>query len=223
MQLLVRDVAGLFDVSERTVLRWIRAGEIPCHEVGAEYRFSRAELLEWATARRLRVPPDLFAEPDGLSLAGALQSGGVHREVAGTDVRTALTAVVGKLPLASDEDRRTVLQTLLAREAAGSTAVGDGIAIPHARSPIVLAAGAATATVCYLAQPVDFTAPDSLPVRTLFTLVSPTVRAHLQLLARLAFALRTPDFREAVSRQVELAELVHAARVADAASKAGSR
>ncbi len=55
-----------------------------------------------------------------------------------------------------------------------------------------------TITLCFLAQPVEFGAMDGQPVGTLFTLLSPTVRAHLRMLARLSFALQQADFAEII-------------------------
>ena len=52
MQLGVRDVAGLFNVSEKTVYRWVKQRKLPVYRVNEQYRFSRAELLEWATRPR---------------------------------------------------------------------------------------------------------------------------------------------------------------------------
>ncbi len=211
MQLLVSDVATLFGVPEKTVLKWIRAGEIPVHSVNAEYRFSRDELLEWAQASKRPIPPSLVVADGALSLAEALRAGGVQADVAGQDVRSVLAEVVRALAVPEGLDRAALLEVLLAREAAGTTAVGDGIAMPHVHSPIVLAAERPSVTVSYLARPVDFQAPDGQPVQVLFTLVSPTVRVHLQLLAQLAFWLRTPGFRAAVARRAGLDELVRLA------------
>jgi PTS system nitrogen regulatory IIA component len=56
-------------------------------------------------------------------------------------------------------------------------------------------------TLCFLERPVDFGALDGQPVHCLFTMVSPTVRAHLTLLSRLAFALRDSGFQAAIKRQ----------------------
>ena len=56
-------------------------------------------------------------------------------------------------------------------------------------------------SLCFLEKPVDFAAIDGKPVHALFTLISPTVRAHLHLLSRLAFALRDARLKEAVMRQ----------------------
>jgi len=56
-------------------------------------------------------------------------------------------------------------------------------------------------TLCFLEQPVPFGAIDGEPVTVLFTLISPTVRAHLHLLSRLGYVLRNPAFKEALKQQ----------------------
>ena len=50
MKLTVRDVSELLDVSEKTVYRWLNDGKLPGYRMSGQYRFSRAEILEWATA-----------------------------------------------------------------------------------------------------------------------------------------------------------------------------
>jgi hypothetical protein len=59
---------------------------------------------------------------------------------------------------------------------------------------------------------VDFGALDGQPVRTLFTLISPTVKAHLHLLSRLAFALRDADFKSLVAKEAGRDEILASAR-----------
>ena len=204
MQLTVRDVATLLNVSEKTVYRWIKAREIPAYRINEQYRFHRAELLEWATARRIAVSADLFQEEgEGPlpSLGDALLAGGIAYRLVATDVRSALRAVVEVMRLPEEVNREQLLQVLLAREALASTAIGDGVAIPHVRNPIVLHVSHPAITLCFLERPVDFGALDGKPVHCLFTIISPTVRAHLTLLSRLAFAMRDPGFQDAVRRQ----------------------
>jgi PTS system nitrogen regulatory IIA component len=204
MQLTVRDVASLLNVSEKTIYRWIKAREIPAYRINEQYRFHRAELLEWATARRIGVSADIFREEgEGPlpNLGDALQAGGIAYRLVATDVRSALRAVVEAMRLPDELNREQLVQVLLAREALASTAIGDGIAIPHVRNPIVLHVTRPAITLCFLEHPVDFGALDGKPVHCLFTLVSPTVRAHLRLLSRLAFALRDPGFCGVIQRQ----------------------
>jgi PTS system nitrogen regulatory IIA component len=133
MKLTVHDAAKLLSTTERTVYRWAREGSIPCQRVNDHYRFHRAELLEWATARGMatsvdRGPPSRpTAETRQPSLAAALQAGGVHDHVEGVDRESALRAIVKRLPLTDPLDRELLLDVMLAREALGSTGVGDGI------------------------------------------------------------------------------------------------
>ena len=65
MKLTVRDAARILSVSEKSIYRWIKDGVIPAYQINDQYRFNRAELLEWATSRRINVSPEIFAEPEG--------------------------------------------------------------------------------------------------------------------------------------------------------------
>jgi PTS system nitrogen regulatory IIA component len=125
-----------------------------------------------------------------------------------------MRAIVKRLPLVDDRDRELLYEVLLARETLGSTGVGEGIAIPHVRSPVVLPADQPAMSLCFLAQPLDFGAIDDRPVHTFFSLVTLTIRSHLSLLSRLSSALRDPRFKQAVlARASEDVILAEAARV----------
>jgi len=206
MQLTVKDVAKLLNVNEKTIYRWLKQGTLPAYQVGNQYRFNKAELLEWATSRQIGVSTDLFQEPNNgqLSIHGLLEAltlGGIYYRIEGDNKESALKSVVGLMRLPQEVDRDFLLQVLLAREAIASTAVGDGIAIPHVRNPIVLHVNEPIVSLCFLEKPIDFGSLDGKPVTCLFTLVSPTVKAHLYLLSRLAFALRDEGFRSIIEKQ----------------------
>jgi PTS system nitrogen regulatory IIA component len=126
-------------------------------------------------------------------------------------------AVVERLPLDEEGDRELLLQILLARESAGSSGIGEGIAIPHVRSPLIFPGTPGIATLSYLATPVPFEAIDGKPVDTVFTLVSPTIRGHLQLLARLSAVLLDPGFKQALQRRAAGDAIVAEARRVEAA------
>ena len=221
MQLTVREVSGLLNVSEKTIYRWINQGILPAYRVNEQYRFNRAELLEWATSRKMNVSADLFEEPESHaaplpSLVEALQAGGIFYRVGGTDKESALRAVVEHMRLPDEVDREFLLRVLLARENLQSTGIGDGIAIPHVRNPIVLHVSRPMIALCFLEKPIDFGALDGKPVHVLFSLISPTVRAHLRMLSRLSFALSDAGFKHAITTQASRDEILNQARRVEA-------
>jgi PTS system nitrogen regulatory IIA component len=118
-------------------------------------------------------------------------------------------------------DRDNLLDLLMAREKSGGTAIGNGIAIPHPRYPVVLAGGESVVRVCYLEQPLDYRASDGKPVSTLFLMICPTVHEHLQLLARLACVLKSENFQKLLRSQPDRTRLVSAVRAEEAAFSAG--
>jgi PTS system nitrogen regulatory IIA component len=222
MNLTVRDVCSLLSVSEKTVYRWIDQAALPANRIDNQYRFNRAELLEWATARHLKVSAELFdgsgseAAPVS-SLGEALEAGGIVYGLGGTDKPSVLRAVVEHLRMPDDLDRELLVHMLLAREHLQSTGVGDGVAIPHVRNPILLQVACPSVTLCFLARPIAFDALDGQPVHALFTLICPTVREHLALLARLSFALQDGRFRRVLAERGGPEDVLAAVRRIDSA------
>ena len=206
MHLNVREVSQLLKVSERKVREWIKQGILRADRVNDQYRLRRSDLLEQTCSREINAPAAVFEEsaPAGLtlSLTDALRSGGVFHGVPGPDQRSALRAIVTSLSLPTNGDRVALSNLLLAREALGSTAIGDGIAIPHLRRPILVPGACSSVSLHFLENPIDFGASDGRPVFAIFLLISATARTHLRLLSRLSFALHDPHLREALEWRV---------------------
>jgi nitrogen PTS system EIIA component len=217
MLMKASEVAALLGKDESTVVKWIKKEKLPAALVRGSYRINRVDLLEWATDHGMKVPPELFeaAQADVRlpSLSEALEAGGIHCGVAGDDKLSVLRSVVNLMQLPPQMDPEFLLQVLLAREALGTTAIGDGIAIPHVRNPILLQNKPAPAvSLCFLANPIDFGALDGKPVRILFMLTSPTVKVHLHLLSRLAYALHDAQFRATLTLACDPVGILEAAR-----------
>jgi PTS system nitrogen regulatory IIA component len=200
MNLTVRQAAAYLHVEESTVRQWINKRGLPAHRVNEGLRLNALELWEWATEQGISVSRALLEQARKKSepipaVSGLLDAGGIHHDVGGHDKASVLREVVAHLPLPADVDRGFLTTVLEAREAMGSTGVGDGIAIPHVRNPILLHVSNPFVALCLLRQPVEFGAIDGRPVHALFTVVSPNVPAHLRILAQIAFVLRDPDLR----------------------------
>jgi len=215
MRITVRDAAKLLNVSEKTIYRWVAMGELPAHRVNDQYRFNRAELLEWVTSRKTtrKLNPEIFQESDKESLqklVDTLRRGGIFHKVQGSDKNSVLRNIVSTILLPKEVNRDLLLQILLAREALGSTAIGDGIAIPHPRNPIVLRVPISSVTLCFLESPIDFAALAGQKVHALFTIIAPTVKEHLHLLSRLAFVVRDAAVKTLILRQAPGEEILEA-------------
>ena len=94
-------------------------------------------------------------------------------------------------------DKEQYVKDVLAREASGTTGLGDGIATPHAKSDGVKAAGLAAMTV---PAGMDFAAMDGNPSRLFFMIAAPNGAndEHLAILSKLATMIMDPDFKEAL-------------------------
>ena len=90
-----------------------------------------------------------------------------------------------------------VFDCLVARERLGSTALGQGVAMPHGRHASV---PAATGAFVRLKTPIEFDAPDNKPVSLVFVLLvsEAATSEHLQLLGHLAGLFNEKSVREAL-------------------------
>ncbi len=221
MDLNVREVARLLDLPESEVYRQAREGTLPAYRVHDQYLFNRVEILEWAGRNAHRVAPDLYpAGGAGVELAAAVARGGVHHAVPG-ETREQVLAAVTQLPgIPESVDRSLLLQLMLSREALASTGIGDGIALPHPRDPLVFPSDGPVILLCFLERPVEFDAIDRQEVRTLFTLLSPSIRLHLATLARLAYCIHDAAFRELLAARAPAdAILAHVRRLDEEAAR----
>jgi len=213
MQLTVREAASYLRVDEATVRRWIQRRGLPVHRVNERLHLNAIELWEWATENGIPVSRTLLEQaqrqPEQVPpLSELLSAGGIHHDVGGGDKAGVLREIVQRLPLPAEVDREFLVTTLEAREAMGSTGIGDGIAIPHVRNPILLHIAAPFVTLCLLRDPVNFDALDGKPVHALFTVVSSNVPAHLRILGQLGFVLHDEQLRHLLVRRSAAAEIV---------------
>lgn len=227
MQLTLRDAADYLGVSEATARRWIAQRDLPVHRANERVYLNAVELWEWAVEHGVAVSRRLLQHarraPDAVPpLADLLRRGGVVHDLAGRDKHALLAGLVRALPLPPAQDRQTLLSVLEAREAMGSTGIGDGIAIPHVRNPILLHVEQPFVTLALLRDPVEFDAVDGKPVHALFLVVSPTVPVHLRILSQLGFVLRDEELRGLLRERASAASIIDRVAMLDATRTTGS-
>lgn len=101
-------------------------------------------------------------------------------------------------------DKAVFKEGIVKREESGSTAIGEGIAIPHAKNKAVTKAGLAAMTV---PEGVDYDSLDGQPTNLIFMIAAPEGGSdvHLEVLSRLSMLLIDEDFRKELlaSKNVE--------------------
>lgn len=205
MDLKIKDVADLLNVSEKTIKRWLSEGNIPSYRINEQHRFNRNEIENWVMSQKI---PDASTDlhdkevtildntiKGGIkqfSLYRALHKGDVLIDVKGDTkeeiIRNTMQHMAKKLNL----DPEAISELLLDRERQQSTALNHGIGIPHTRD-FLMNAHYDVVVVVYPQKPLPYDALDGQPVHTLFFLFACDDKRHLHLLAKIAHLTNQPD------------------------------
>ncbi len=116
----------------------------------------------------------------------------VRCQQAGSSRKRAIEDIAGIVSSHIDIPKLKLFKQLIAREELGSTALGNGVAIPHCR---LQGLDKITGCLVTLDKGVDFEAPDNKNVDILFALLVPEheIDAHLDILAKLAGIFSKPQ------------------------------
>jgi PTS system nitrogen regulatory IIA component len=212
MDLKIKDVAELLNVSETTIRRWLKDGKIPAYQLNHQYRFSRGEIEDWMMKCKLNlgkdgfspfeekqiypVPEEASVQRGGtqqFSLYRAMHKGGVLVDVAATNKTQLIKTVMQKAAPRLGLDPDLMTELLLDREALMSTALNSGIAVPHPRDTVLEHPGSDAMITVFPEKPIDYDALDGEPVHTLFFLFSSSDKTHLHLLSKLAHLTSQPE------------------------------
>ncbi len=203
MQLRFDELAKCLDVTSATLDRWIRQGRIPVRRKADVCEFSPPLMEKWAEANHMKfVMPG--AEDDSEKnpreeklddLNTVFRRGGVFYDIEGESIDEVLWSAVQRMPFfETPEQKKSLYESLKEREDMKSTGIGNGVAIPHPRTPFNDSGNPAVVAACFLKHPIDYQAIDKKPVFVLFVLVSYSAKQHLHLLAQLSYCLRNNSF-----------------------------
>jgi PTS system nitrogen regulatory IIA component len=150
--------------------------------------------------------------PGVIDLAELIPAAAVASGSTVADARAALAVLAGLAAPHAGQPERAILDATMARERLGSTAIGHGVAVPHARLPGL---AGPTGALLRLAGGIEFGAADGARVDLFVLLLAPADAAgdHLKALAALTRRLRDPAVR-ALLRAAPDADGLRAALVA---------
>ena len=152
---------------------------------------------------------------DGVDLPALIHRGGVFFDIEGKTPQEVYKIISEKIEKPQEVTGEQIYSALCAREQVLSTAVGNGIALPHARASIVKYEEDQKICVVYLKNPIDMQAPDEREVYVMFVLLTHNSQVHLKVLTALAGLFRNLRFRKALESHAQEAELLSLIRELD--------
>ena len=201
MDLKIKDVAELLNVSEKKIYELIEEGKIPAYKLNDKYRFNRTEIENWVLNQKkvnpfstkhhylkLKETQKIIKRQIGsqaFALYKSIYKGGVIFDKGGDDKKNVIKRSVDIIAKNLNLDAEVLLELLMDREKLMPTALNNGIAIPHTRD-FLLPKPYDVVTVVYLDEPIEYGALDQKKVDLLFFLFACNDKKHLHLLAKIA-------------------------------------
>lgn len=216
MDLRLKEVCELLNVSETTTKRWISDGKIPYYKLHNQYRFSRSEIENWVLSCKQDGEIALFDNDDPtkeslgthqFGLFRAIHRGGVYTNVEGNTKEELIQNSMNLIAKDLNLDADVITDLLLDRENLMPTALSNGVAVPHTRDFLLQEAYDVIAVV-FLKDPIEYGALDNKPVHTLFFLFACDDKRHLNLLAKLAHLSSKPEHLEFLQNHPEKGNLL---------------
>jgi PTS system fructose-specific IIA component len=150
----------------------------------------------------------LAATVNTATIGGLLHADSIFVGVNATDKQDLLLSLIESFRGREGvEDLQLLTDAILERESMLSTGVGDGIALPHAKTPAVSETLAVLATT---SEPIPFDSFDNAPVRLVFMLIGPpsASREHVRILGRISRLLQRVHVRDAVLASTSPSDII---------------
>ena len=220
MDLKIKDVADLLNVSETKIRHLLVNGEIPAYRINEEYLFNRSEIESWvlnyksgngesspladqfnrhADENKDLSDSDMNTCCSGgkkqFSLYRALHKGMVVKDMPGKTKEDVIRSTMKFIAKDMNVDAEVVSEMLLERECLQPTALNQGIGIPHTRD-FLLSQHHDVVTLVFPKTPLEYGALDKQPVHSLFFLFAGDDKRHLNLLAKIAHLSSQPEALE---------------------------
>ncbi|RMF78964.1 MAG: PTS fructose transporter subunit IIABC [Planctomycetota bacterium] len=189
------ELARHIGMDAREVRRMAERGQIPGKLVAGEWRFNRAEMLDWlqremhalTEAQRRSLEQAMSDGGEGLLISGLIAPDGVDMNL---PARSRASVIRELVRLAERTglvwDAAEILARLDEREKLCSTALPGGIAFPHPRRPLPYATAEPLVCLARVAAGVPYGAPDGRLTYIFVFVCAHDDRQHLQILARLS-------------------------------------
>ena len=197
-------------MKEKDILNLIKKKEVPFQTINDKLLFNKQRMVEWALSRNLPI-----------NISGDKKMSEYHVDTLNTildqnsffyDCRLSensyIEQMVNLIELEKNVNKGIIVQLLKNREELMSTAIGNGISLPHPRIPLMVGRYKPIINFFFTEKPLELKSLDGKPVHTFILLISQTIKQHLSLLAHLSFLLSKETFRFALEKRLNYSEII---------------
>jgi nitrogen PTS system EIIA component len=210
VELKIKDIAQFLVKSEKEIQKLVKAKDIPHQIIQDKVVFNKDKIIEWALGRN--IPLNIsgnahFEEYQIKSLLPLLTEQSVFYNCEFTE-KHYIEQMTQLALFDASVDRDVVVQLLKSREQLMSTAIGNGISLPHPRIPLVIGRDKPLVHFFFPKNPLNLNSLDGKPVHTLILIISQTIKQHLSLLAHVSFLLSKKEIQQTLELRLPYPELI---------------
>lgn len=210
MDLTIKDISILLLKSEKEVNSLVKTKDIPFQTIQDKLVFNKQQIVEWALSRNIPINISThkkMSEYHVKTLNNVLTQNSFFYDCQLTE-ETYIEQMVNMIDLEANVDKGIIVQLLKNREEMMSTAIGNGISLPHPRIPLMVGKNKPLISFFFSQKPLDLKSLDGKPVHTIILMISQTIKQHLSLLAHLSFLLSKETFRFSLEKRLNYKEII---------------
>ena len=210
MDLNTKDISHLLMIPEKEVQQLVKKKEIPFQHLHDKVVFNKHQIIEWALGHNLPINVSghqKLSEYHIETLGTLLDKDSFHYNCQLTE-NAYIEQMVSQINFEKNVDSEIIVQLLKSRESMMSTAIGNGISLPHPRVPLMVGKNKPLINFFFPVNSLDLKSIDGKPVHTLILLISQTIKQHLSLIAHLSFLLSKETFRFALENRLQYNEIL---------------
>jgi excisionase family DNA binding protein len=196
--LTTQELSNYLKLNEKTVLKMAQAGELPGFKIGNQWRFYLSAIDEYLQDKLAKSPnydlSRIVQTADIMPLSRLVDESSIELGLK-SDNRNGILYELARIA----QDTKVaicaehVFEHLKKREDMLSTAIGNGVAIPHPRNPDDELFTKPSVIIGRSIEGVDFSSPDGKKVHLFFMTCAPDVILHLKLLSKIARLFENKD------------------------------
>lgn len=210
MDLTIKDISTLLLLPEKDIQSLVKKKEIPSQTINEKLLFNKQQIVEWALSRNIPInisKHKKMSEYHVETFTTVLDQNSFHYDCSFTE-ELYIEQMVNLVSLEKSIDKGIIVQLLKNREELMSTAIGNGISLPHPRIPLMVGKNKPLVNFFFPKKPLVLQSLDGKPVHTIILLICQTIKQHLSLLSHLSFLLSKETFRFALENRLIYKEIL---------------